>query len=112
LKKSQGYLEIYADEDRENFFLKINKEDLNEKFLYFAYVMNAPQGSSLMGGLPTDGKVLEFRKFRQDSIGLYQINTAYITGDDNNIGKSTITNITEAFIETFKEVAKSDNSSL
>jgi hypothetical protein len=112
LEKIQGYLEIYADEDRENFFLKINKEDLNEKFLYFAYVMNAPQGSSLMGGLPTDGKVLEFRKFRQDSIGLYQINTAYITGDDNNIGKSTITNITEAFIETFKEVAKSDNSSL
>ena len=74
--------------------------------------MNAPQGGTLTGGLPSDGKVLEFRRFKQNNIGLYQINTAYMKGDDNNIGNSTITNITEAFIETFKEVAKSDNSVL
>ena len=98
----EGFLKIYTDEDEENYFLKLNNDDLNNPFLYFAYIMNAPQGSSLSGGLPSDGKVLEFRKFKQNNIGLYQLNTAYIKGDDNNIGNSTITNITEAFIETFK----------
>ena len=31
----EGYLEIYTDEDKENYFLKLNQEDLNKKFLYF-----------------------------------------------------------------------------
>ena len=112
LKLIEGFLKIYTDEDNENYFLKLDNDDLNNQFLYFAYIMNAPQGGALTGGLPSDGKVLEFRKFKQNNIGLYQINTAYMKGDDNNIGNSTITNITEAFIETFKEVAKSDNSVL
>jgi len=112
LELIEGFLEIYADEEKENYFLRINNDDLNNQFLYFAYIMNAPQGGAITGGLPSDGKVLEFRKFKQNNIGLYQINTAYMKGDDNNIGNSTITNITEAFIETFKEVAKSDNSAL
>ena len=108
----EGYLEIYTDEDKENYFLKLNQEDLNKKFLYFSYIMNAPQGSTLTGGRPSDGKVLEFRKFKKENIGLYQINTAYIYGDDNNIAKSTVTNITEAFIETFKPIARSEGSVL
>ena len=108
----EGYLEIYTDDDKENYFLKLNQEDLNKKFLYFSYIMNAPQGSTLTGGRPSDGKVLEFRKFKKENIGLYQINTSYIYGDDNNIAKSTVTNITEAFIETFKPVARSESSVL
>ena len=108
----EGYLKVYADEDNINYYLEIDNADLNKQFLYFAYIMNAPQGSSLTGGLPSDGKVLEFRSFQKDSIGLYQINTSYINGDDNNIGKSTITNITEAFIEKFKPIARSDDSVL
>ena len=108
----EGYLEIYTDEDKENYFLKLYQEDLNKKFLYFSYIMNAPQGSTLTGGRPSDGKVLEFRKFKKENIGLYQINTSYIYGDDNNIAKSTVTNITEAFIETFKPIARSEGSVL
>jgi hypothetical protein len=108
----EGYLEIYTDEDKENYFLKLHQEDLNKKFLYFSYIMNAPQGSTMTGGRPSDGKVLEFRKFKKENIGLYQINTSYIYGDDNNIAKSTVTNITEAFIETFKPVARSEGSVL
>ena len=58
-------------------------------------------------------RVLEFRNFKKDSIGLYQINTNYINGDEtNNISKSTITNITEAFVEVFKPSAKTDESVL
>ena len=34
----EGYLKIYTDEDKENYFLKLNQEDLNKKFLYFSYI--------------------------------------------------------------------------
>ena len=112
LKLIEGYLKIYSDEDAETYFLKLDEEDIEKQFLYFAYIMNAPQGSLLTGGLPSDGKVLEFRNFKKDNIGLYQINTSYMNGDDNNIGTSTITNITEAFIENFKPVARTENSVL
>ena len=112
LKLIEGYLKIYSDEDAEAYFLKLDEEDIDKQFLYFAYIMNAPQGSLLTGGLPSDGKVLEFRNFKKDNIGLYQINTSYMNGDDNNIGSSTITNITEAFIENFKPVARTENSVL
>ena len=78
LELIKGFLEIYADEDKENYYLKLNNDDLNNQFLYFAYIMNAPQGGAITGGLPSDGKVLEFRKFKQNKIGLYQINTAYL----------------------------------
>lgn len=112
LEVIEGYLKIYTDEDKTNYFLKLNNSDLDQRFLYFSYVMNAPQGSNLSGGSPSDGKVLEFRNFKKDNIGLYQLNTSYINGDDNNIGRSSITNITEAFIETFKPVARSEDSIL
>ena len=112
LEVIEGYLKIYTDEDKTNYFLKLNNSDLDQRFLYFSYVMNAPQGSNLSGGSPSDGKVLEFRNFKKDNIGLYQLNTSYINGDDNNIGRSSITNITEAFIETFKPVARSEGSIL
>ena len=107
-----GFLKIYTDEDNINYYLKLDNNDLDKQFLYFAYIMNAPQESTLTGGLPSDGKVLEFRRFQKDSISLYQINTSYINGDDNNIGRSTITNITEAFIEKFKPIARSKDSVL
>ena len=106
-----GFLKIYTNEDGSAYFLKLDEEDLNSEFLYFSYIMNAPQGSPLTGGLPSNGKVLEFRNFKKDKIGLYQINTSYITGDpENNIAKSSITNITEAFVEVFKPSARTDNS--
>ncbi len=113
LQLIDGYMKIYTNDDNSVYFLKLDKEDLNNQFLYFAYIMNAPQGSTLTGGLPSDGKVLEFRNFKKDKIGLYQINTSYINADEtNNISKSSITNITEAFVEVFKPSAKTDDSVL
>ena len=113
LNQIDGFLNIYSNDDGSVYFLKLDEEDLNKKFIYFSYVMNAPQGSTLTGGLPSDGKVYEFRSFKKDKIGLYQINTSYIKGDEtNNIAKSSITNITEAFVEVFKPTAQTDNSVL
>ena len=58
LSAIDGFMKIYTNDDGSNYFLKLDEEDLNSQFLYFSYVMNAPQGSTLTGGLPSDGKVL------------------------------------------------------
>jgi hypothetical protein len=39
-----GFLKIYTNEDGSAYFLKLDEEDLNSEFLYFSYIMNAPQG--------------------------------------------------------------------
>ena len=38
LKLIEGYLKIYSDEDAEAYFLKLDEEDIDKQFLYFAYV--------------------------------------------------------------------------
>jgi hypothetical protein len=75
-----GYLEIYTDGDKSNYYLKLNDDDLNSRFLYFSYVMNAPQGSSsYMGGASNRRKGIRVQEILDKIVlGLYQINTAYI----------------------------------
>ena len=36
LKKIDGFLNIYSNDDDSVFYLKLDKEDLNEKFIYFS----------------------------------------------------------------------------
>ena len=43
-----GFLKIYTNEDGSVYFLKLDEGDLNSEFLYFSYIMNAPQGLSLI----------------------------------------------------------------
>ena len=108
-----GFMDIYGNDDGSTYFLKLDEDDLNKQFLYFSYIMNAPQASAQTGGRPSNGKVLEFRNFKKEKIGLYQINTSYINKNkNNNISKSSLTNITEAFVEVFKPSAKTGNSVL
>ena len=109
----KGFMDIYGNDDGSTYFLKLDEDDLNKQFLYFSYIMNAPQASAQTGGRPSNGKVLEFRNFKKEKIGLYQINTSYINKNkNNNISKSSLTNITEAFVEVFKPSAKTGNSVL
>ena len=109
----KGFMDIYSNDDGSTYFLKLDEDDLNKQFLYFSYIMNAPQASAQTGGRPSNGKVLEFRNFKKEKIGLYQINTSYINKNkNNNISKSSLTNITEAFVEVFKPSAKTGNSVL
>ena len=48
LTSIDGFMKIFTNEDNSEYFLKLDSEDLNSQFLYFSYIMNAPQGLSLI----------------------------------------------------------------
>ena len=80
--------------DRKEQALKLNEScklelkdgQLDSEFIYFAYVLNAPQAAGVRGGAIGQGAVLEFRKFKT-GLGLYKKNTYFSNESVNNIGK-------------------------
>ena len=103
-----GFLKIYKETETDNYFLQISEENLNQEFIYFAYVLNAPQAAGVRGGAIGSGAVLEFRKFK-DRLALYKKNTYFSNEGQNNIGKQDLTNIIEAFLSDFSIVVKEND---
>lgn len=111
-KTHEGFLIIHQkigklERSDDEFYLEIKKEQLNSEFIYFAYVLNAPQAAGVRGGAIGQGAVLEFRRFK-DSIGLYKKNTYFSNETENNIAKADLTNIIEAFLAELDIVAEQD----
>ena len=110
LEEIDGFMHIWVDKEKEDYFLQLNIADLNEEFIYFTYILDAPQASGNFGGALSDGSILEFRKFKKD-IGLYKKNTRFIYDQASKISQSKLRNIQEAFIGRFKvEVHEKETS--
>ncbi|MDA9145980.1 zinc-dependent metalloprotease [Gammaproteobacteria bacterium] len=110
LEEIDGFMHIWVDKEKEDYFLQLNIADLNEEFIYFTYILDAPQASGNFGGALSDGSILEFRKFKKD-IGLYKKNTRFIYDQASKISQSKLRNIQEAFIGRFKvEVHEEETS--
>ena len=101
LNSTSGFFNILINEENDDHFLVLNKDDLNKEFIYFTYFLDAPQASGQFGGALSDGSILEFREFKNE-IGLYKKNTKFIYDDSNNISQSILRNIQEAFLGRFK----------
>ena len=69
--------------------------------------MNAPQAAGTRGGALGDGSILEFRRFK-DGLSLHKKNTYFSNETDNNIGKADLTNVFEAFLDTFEIVVEEE----
>ena len=110
LEEIDGFMHIWVDKEKEDYFLQLNIADLNKEFIYFTYILDAPQASGNFGGALSDGSILEFRKFKKD-IGLYKKNTRFIYDQASKISQSKLRNIQEAFIGRFKvEVHEKETS--
>ena len=108
----EGFLTIHEREGEversdAEFYIELKNGQLDSEFIYFAYVLNAPQAAGVRGGAIGQGAVLEFRKFKT-GLGLYKKNTYFSNETVNNIGKSDLTNILEAFVMNFDIVAEQD----
>jgi hypothetical protein len=101
LDAKPGFLNLLVNKENDDHFLILDTNDLNKEFIYFTYFLDAPQASGQFGGALSDGSILEFRKFKND-IALYKKNTKFIYDDSNNISKSILQNIQEAFLGRFK----------
>ena len=110
LEEIDGFMHIWVDKEKDDHFLQLNTADLNKEFIYFTYILDAPQASGNFGGALSDGSILEFRKFKKD-IGLYKKNTRFIYDQASKISQSKLRNIQEAFIGRFKvEVHEKETS--
>ena len=84
LEEMDGFMHLWVDKEKDDYFLQLNIADLNNEFIYFTYILDAPQASGNFGGALSDGSILEFRKFKKD-IGLYKKNTKFIYDETSNI---------------------------
>ena len=100
---------LHKNVEDDEYFLQLDKNDLEKEFIYFAYVLNAPQAAGVRGGAIGQGAVLEFRRFK-DEIALFKKNTNFSNETDNNIGKADLTNIMEAFLDSFEVVVEEGES--
>ena len=69
---------LHKNVEDDEYFLQLDKNDLEKEFIYFAYVLNAPQAAGVRGGAIGQGAVLEFRRFK-DEIALFKKNTNFQT---------------------------------
>ena len=106
---NDGFMKLHIKAEDDEYFLELDKNDLEKEFIYFAYVLNAPQAAGLRGGAIGQGAVLEFRRFK-DEIALFKKNTNFSNETDNNIGKADLTNIMEAFLDSFEVVVEEGES--
>ena len=104
-----GFMRLHKNIEDGEYFLELDKNNLDEEFIYFAYVLNAPQAAGVRGGAIGQGAVLEFRSFK-DGIALFKKNTNFSNETDNNIGKADLTNIMEAFLDSFDIVVEDEDS--
>ena len=63
LEEMDGFMHLWVDKEKDDYFLQLNIADLNNEFIYFTYILDAPQASGNFGGALSDGSILEFRKF-------------------------------------------------
>ena len=107
IETSEGFLTLHRNVEDDEYFLELTEEDLDREFIYFAYLLNAPQAAGVRGGAIGQGAILEFRRFK-DGLALYKKNTYFSNETDNNIGKADLTNIVEAFLENFSIVVEDE----
>ena len=50
LIEREGFLHLWIDTEKDDYFLLLNSKDLNKEFIYFTYVLDAPQASGNFGG--------------------------------------------------------------
>ena len=72
----EGFLTIHEREGEversdAEFYIELKDGQLDSEFIYFAYVLNAPQAAGVRGGAIGQGAVLEFRKFKT-GLALYK----------------------------------------
>jgi len=103
-----GFLKIYRNTEEDEYYLQLSEADLNKEFIYFAYILNAPQAAGLRGGAIGSGAVLEFRSFK-DKLALFKKNTYFTNDGVNNIATQDLTNIIEAFLSDFSVIVREDD---
>mgnify|MGYP002885522182 CR=1 FL=1 len=110
-KLIDGFMNILHETKKDEYYLILNKDQLNKELIYFTYILNGPSDAGPSGGDMGEASIIEFREFKDD-IGLYKKNTKFTYDESNKISQSKLTNIIEAFVGRFPVVVKEESKFL
>ena len=94
---------------RDNLYLQIDKDQLEQPFLYVVSLSKGIGSNFVLGGLPLDDRVLQFER-HGDRIFMVQVNTWIIAPKDTPIGKARDISIPNSIVQTFKIETENDES--
>ncbi|MDG1174721.1 MAG: zinc-dependent metalloprotease [Flavobacteriales bacterium] len=110
-EKFDGLFPIYQDTTTGKMFIEISKEKLGEEFIHFSYVENGVMDAGAFKGSYRGSKIFKINKY-YGNIEFTLENTNYYFNPDNEISKSSETNINKPIIISEKIAAKTGDNYL
>lgn len=106
MQEKEGLLTFYTDTVTGKTYLEIQKSQLNQEFIYFNYIENAPVETGYHKGAFGDSKIVVFKK-NYERLEVVQANTNYYYDPSNAISKSASSNINNPVLASEKIEATS-----
>ena len=100
-----GFFTVYRDTTDGSAKLLIDKEQLDEEFIYFTYVENGTVQAGKFRGQFRENAVLKVRR-NYDRIEFVKVNTNFYFDPDNAISKASEANISDAVLASQKILAE------
>lgn len=105
-KKKEGLFTFYTDTVTGKTYFEVRKEQLNQEFIYFNYIENAPVESGYHRGAYGDSKIVVMKK-NFDRFEMVQVNTNYYFNPENELSRSADANVNNPVLANEKIEATS-----
>ena len=106
----EGFFETYQDPETSDIYFVINKDQLNEEFIYFAHVINGVVASRRNKGSYLDNGVFVIEK-HFDTLRLSRLNTSFSLNKDTALAKSEGANISDSVLTSLSIKATDEEES-
>lgn len=101
----EGFFTVYQDTTDGSAKLLINKDQLDEEFIYFTYVENGTVQAGRFRGQFRENAVLKVRR-NYDRIEFVKLNTNFYFDPENEISKASEANISDAILASQEILAE------
>ena len=106
-EQKKGFFTIWKK--RDNLYLELSKEQLNQPFLYVVSLSRGIGSNFVLGGLPLDDRMLQFER-HGDKIALVHVNTWLLAPKDSPIGKARDLSTPQSVVQLFKIESEIDSN--
>jgi len=110
-KKMPGLFTLYRDTANGSVYLSVNKQQLNQTYIYFSYTENGVVGAGHFRGSFRDNMVFTIQRY-YDRIEFVKQNTGFYFDSANAISKAANANISHAILVSQKILAEEGENML
>ena len=106
-ERKKGFFTLWRK--RDNLYLELAKDQLEQPFLYIVSVARGIGSNSLLGGLPLDDRMLQWER-HGDRILLVQVNTQFVAPKGTPIDRAMAISIPNSIVQSFKIESEQDST--